>query len=394
MSNNCGLQCDLGGEVVDVHDLKTLLITRGMNVPDAVIERFGATCRLTPTSHPFACNCLLLPGGVPAHMFHTGPDAEFSLAIHESGRPWLTWRGTLLTEVGFPPATRFYAQHTRNDLPFQFLAVLQGLDVISFPYLWHCQFAWGGLPCDFCYQGHFTTAMREANQAPPLNPTPGDVADAVAYALAEAGIRDVQLTGGSLAGVRQGELPQYAAILEAIESAVGLRNIPGEIYAYASAPDDPAAVDEVFAAGLDRVAYDLNVWDEERWRRICPGIAEHIGRPQQLRALEYAAHKHGPNKVCSAFVVGTEPVESLLAGAEYCAERGIVPLFSTWMPHGRPVLNSVTPPGLDYYRRARRGFRELFEKYQLSPPGASGVNVCQCRDLVRNAPAGRPAKPE
>jgi hypothetical protein len=160
-----------------------------------------------------------------------------------------------------------------------------------------------------------------------------------------------------------------------------LNSIPGETYVYTSAPKDPAAVDALFAAGMDRVAYDLNVWNEAIFEEACPGIFRHIGREQQLRALEYAARRHGPNKVCSAFVIGLEPLESLLAGAEYVASRGIVPLFSLWLPHFRPVRGSTTPPGLDYYRRARRGFTELFAKYKLEPPGASGLNVCMCRDL-------------
>ena len=52
------------------------------------------------------------------------------------------------------------------------------------------------------------------------------------------------------------------------------------------------------------------------------------------------------------------------------AQRGIVPLFSVWLPHHRPVRGSTTPPALDYYRRARQGFADLFAKYKLEPPGA------------------------
>jgi len=383
----------LEGEEVDVLDLKTLLITRGINVPDAIVERFGRTHRLAPTNHPFACNCLLLPGCVPAHMFHIGPAADFSLTVNDAGRACLTYRGKAVTEVDFPPATGFYEQRTSSGFPFQLMAVLQGLDVISFPYLWPCQFALGGNPCHFCYQGNITLAMKQAGQTLPPNPRPADVAEAVTFAVREEGFRDVQLTGGSEVDAGRGELPLATEVLAAIEQKLGLANIPGEIYLYTSAPKDPAAVDEVFAAGADRVAYDLNIWDEAIFAQVCPGIARHIGRAQQLRAIEYAAKKHGPNKVCSAFVIGLEPVESLLAGAEWAAQRGIVPLFSIWMPHGRPVLGSTTPPGLDYYRRARQGFFELFAKYQLTPPGASGLNVCMCRDLVssRFRPAARTA---
>ncbi len=72
--------------------------------------------------------------------------------------------------------------------------------------------------------------------------------------------------------------------------------------------------------------------------------------------------------------------------------RGIVPLFSIWLPHHRPVRGSTTPPALDYYRRARRGFADLFARYKLEPPGASGLNVCMCRDLsLQRQSAASPA---
>ena len=376
---------NLGGQAVDVLDLKTLLITRGINVPEEITGQFGRTRRLTPTSDPFACNCLLLPGRVPVHIFHVGPGADFSLAIDSAGSLWLTHREQPVTQVDFPPATHFYEQQTRGGFPFRMMAVLQGLDVVSFPYLWPCQFALGGQPCHFCYQGNMTLGMRQAGQPLPPIASPDDVAEAVEYCVRQEGIRDVQLTGGSEVDSACGEVPLAVETLAAIDRKVGLDNIPGEIYIYTSAPKDPAAVDALFAAGADRVACDLNVWDEAIFEQVCPGIFRHIGRAQQLRALEYAARRHGPNKTCSAFVIGLEPLESLLAGAEYVAQRGIVPLFSVWLPHHRPVRGSTTPPALDYYRRARQGFADLFARYKLEPPGASGLNVCLCRDLAIQA---------
>jgi hypothetical protein len=391
----------LEGQTVDVLDLKTLLITRGINVPEEITAQFGRTHRLAPTSDPFACNCLLLPGSIPAHMFHVGPGADFSLAVNPAGSPCLTYRGQPVTQVDFPPATRFYEQQTSNGFPFRMMAVLQGLDVVSFPYLWPCQFAMGGQPCEFCYQGNMTTAMRQAGQPLPPIASPNDVAEAVEYCVRECGIRDVQLTGGSEVDSARGEVPLVVDILAAIDRKLGLDNIPGEIYVYTSAPKDPVAVDALFAAGVDRVAYDLNVWNEGILEQACPGIFRHIGRAQQLRALEYAAQRHGPNKTCSAFVIGLEPLDSLLAGAEYVARRGIVPLFSIWLPHHRPARGSTAAPALDYYRRARQGFVELFARYDLEPPGASGLNVCMCRDLIlqpdvldfNTAPAGKENNP-
>ena len=253
------------------------------------------------------------------------------------------------------------------------MAVLQGLDVVSFPYLWPCQFALGGQPCHFCYQGNMTLAMKQAGQPLPPIASPDDVAEAVEYCVREEGIRDVQLTGGSEVDSACGEVPLAVNILAAIDRRLGLDNIPGEIYVYTSAPKDPAAVDALFAAGMDRVAYDLNVWDEAIFEQACPGIFRHIGREQQLRALEYAARRHGPNKVCSAFVIGLEPLESLLAGAEYVAQSGNrAALFA---------LAAALPSGARLHHPARPGL------LSPRPPGVCRV-VCQDISWSRRAPRG------
>jgi hypothetical protein len=343
---------NLDGQAVDVLDLKTLLITRGINLPEQITAQFGPTRRLAPASDPFACNCLLLPGGIPAHMFHVGPGADFSLAADSAGAPWLTYRGRPVTQVDFPPATAFYDQQSRAGFPFRMMAVLQGLDVVSFPYLWPCQFALAGQPCDFCYQGNMTLAMRQAGLPLPPIASPDDVADAVEYCLRECGTRDVQLTGGSEVDSARGEVPLAADILAAIDRKAGLRNIPGEIYVYTSAPKDPAAVDALFAAGVDRVAYDLNVWDEAVFEQVCPGIFRHIGRPQQLRALpmrpagmaptKYAAHSSSassPSRACW-------PGPNMSPGSAWCLSSpfGCLIIAPCAAPPPRPAWTTIAAP--------------------------------------------------
>jgi hypothetical protein len=158
----------LDGQNMDVLDLKTLLVTRGIDVPEDVIAHFRPNHRLAPAGDPFACDCLLLPGRVPAHMFNIGAGADFSLAIDSTEGPCLTYRGQPVTPVDFPPATRFFEQQTSGGFPFRMMAVLQGMDVVSFPYLWPCQFALGGQPCQFCYQGNMTLALRQTGHPPPV----------------------------------------------------------------------------------------------------------------------------------------------------------------------------------------------------------------------------------
>lgn len=371
-----------GGEI-DSLDLKALLITRGMTISPEIPKRFGATHRVQDfTEDPTACNCAILPDGVILHMVNLGPGMPFSMDVDDEGNAYVAHEGAFLSRVTFPPKSQFYEQRTSGGTPFGHLAVLQGLDVLSFPYLWPCEFAQRGLPCQFCFPGVETAKLvRDGEPLPPSGcGAAQDVAGIVDYCVnVEKCVWDVQITGGSKFDPRA-ECSLVAEMVRAIDERTGLDNVPGEIYVYTTAPIEPSAIDEVFEAGADRVAYDLNIWDVSLFAQVCPGHARHTGRERQLAALEYIAKTYGPNKACSAFVVGIEPLESLLEGAEYLGSRGIVPLASVWVPHGRPVMGSTEAPGIEYYRRVREVFADIYERYELEPPGTAGFNVCMCRD--------------
>jgi hypothetical protein len=368
----------LNGEEIDSLELKVLLITRGINVAPEVYEQFRNSHRIS--QNPLECNCLILPGNVVVHMTDVGPTSPFRLGTAANGGASLSYEGTPVTDVSFPPKTNFYRQITSTGRPFLGMAVLQGLDVLSFPYLWSCVHARGERACQFCHCGGFSEQLARDGYQEPSFPTPQDVADVVDYAFkTERLAKYIQITGGSL-GTPEAECHLVAEILLAINSVSGFKNISSEISVFTSPPADPALIDQLFGAGADRVACGIEIWDEDLAKCICPGKAQSGSRERLLRTLVHIAEKYGPNKACSGFVVGLEPVESFLTGAEFLASRGIVPIVSIWMPHGRPVLGKSEAPGLDYYRRVRDGIAEIFCKYKIQPPGGTGFNVCLCRD--------------
>ena len=382
----------LNGEEVDSLELKALLITGGVNVLPTVYEQFGKTRRLSAPDDPAACDCLVLPDHTVVHMTNVGSRSPFTVDVAESDRACLEYRGHFLTEVDFPPATAFYEQSTSSGRPFKGMAVLQGLDVLSFQYLWPCDYARAGHACQFCHLGNYTQQLaREGKELPPP-PSPRDVAEVVDYAVRrDKAASYVQITGGSSTNPRA-EVQRVAEILRAINGLTGLGNIPGEVLVYTSPPADPAVIDDVFAAGADRVACDMEVWDEKLAGRICPGKAKFAGRERFLNTLVHISEKFGPSKACSAFVVGVEPAESFLSAARYLAERGIVPIASIWLPHGRPVEGKTEAPGLDYYRRVLDGLAEIYDTHGCEPPGKTGFNVCLCRDTWNHRAERRRAK--
>ena len=91
------------------------------------------------------------------------------------------------------------------------------------------------------------------------------------------------------------------------------------------------------------------------------------------------------NKAFSNFIIGLESVETLKEGATYLAERGIIPSASVWIPMGKPVMGSMKAPGLDYFRKVKELLAELYTKYELTPAGGCGLNVCVEKDIYEYA---------
>jgi hypothetical protein len=384
-------------------ELKCLLISRGLKCDRAVYRRFGSGCRLSV--NPLTCNCLILPDGTICQMTDVGFHLEylggalswdnlkllryasqlgtpFSVKLEE-GAAALYHGRERVCEVSFAPPTDFYGRRTASGLPFVGNAVLQGLDWVSFQCLWSCEFGADGRPCQFCFSGASFEANARRGRPQPNAVRAVDVREIVGYAVEDVGVDGVQITGGSTFGGAE-----EAAHIRAYLSA--LQGLPlAERLLYVTPPDDTGLIDEYFSLGATRVACSLEVWDEVRAAVITPGKIAYTTRKRHLDILTHIAEKHGSGRAFSNFVIGLESLETLQEGAAYLAERGILPSASVWMPMGRPVMGSMTAPGLDYYRRVIDMFAELYDKHDLEPPRSRGLNVCVERDIWNHAKGGR-----
>lgn len=295
-------------------------------------------------------------------------------------------RGRKFVDVSFPAATDYYQQKTTAGNPFGSIAVLEGQSTLAFFYLWRCEYILTKETCRFCFQ------VRADMAGFPLpSPTDEEVAQVIGWAVERAGVKEVQLTAGTKFKTAD-ECARYARLIRTIDAKVGLDRIPGEVYCYATAPKDPVDIDQIFHAGASRIGHDLHVWDRTLHARHAPGHARYIGRDGQLATLKHIAETFGPNRAFTAFVVGLEPLESLLEGAEYMARMGVTPAFSIWMPPEGSLVGDQTPPDLDFYRQARAGFARLYQQYGLNPPGAeAGSHVSLCRDIYRHDVLGQTA---
>ncbi|MDR1013937.1 MAG: hypothetical protein LBL86_03030 [Coriobacteriales bacterium] len=394
---------EIEGQGIDSVELKCLLVSRGVKVDKSLYKSVGATARLS--MNPLCCNCLILSDGTIAQLtdlsFHlrllagmlswsqlkllryaSDLDTPFALKPLLDGdveKVGLFWKGELLDFVSFPPHTGFYEQRTSGGLRFVGNTVLQGLDWVAFQCLWPCEYAAAGKPCEFCFSGADFETLQKKGKPLPAAVCAADVADVVAYAVQEVGVSHLQITGGSTFDGAS-ESAHIRSYLEALAARQEAR-LPGETLLYITPPTDTGLLDEYFALGASRVACSLELWDEQCAEAVTAGKMAFTTRERHLRALEYVARRYGPAKAFSNFIIGIEDFETLAEGARYLAERGVLPTASVWMPMGRPVQGSMKAPDIDYYRRVKELFAELYVRHGLEPTASRGLNVCIERDI-------------
>jgi len=388
----------IDGNSIDAVELKCLIVSRGIKVDNAVYRRHKNTARLN--SSPLCCNCLLLSDGTVVQLTDTNfhlrllsnvlkwdnirllkylseSSTPFSLRMQDD-RPTLFYNNIAIDTVSFPPASDFYRQKTASGGPFVGNAVLQGLDWVAFQCLWACEYAAEGQPCQFCFSGaDFENTAKKGKNLPTAVPA-SDVAEIARYAFDNDGVSNIQITGGST----------YDGSMEAkhiTKYLSEIRNTVGETLLFITPPADTSLIDRYFTLGASRIACSIEVWDMGRASEITPGKVNITGRERHLRVLEYIAQKYGPGKAFSNFIIGIEDFGTLAEGATWLAERGIMPTASVWMPMGRPVMGSMRAPSVDYYRRVKELFAELYTKYKLEPTKSKGVNVCIEREIWKYA---------
>jgi pyruvate-formate lyase-activating enzyme len=387
----------LKGRDVDSLDVKLMLVTEGVNVAaEELTAQFGKTHRCNLTD-PFATDEIALPDGIAIYVHHN-PASRFRLRLGGSGKACLACDGELITEVEFPPYTDYYQRRSSRGRRFAEFSVIVGTDNLTFPFLWPCDVAVSaGGACRFCYPGRMAEqrargekpaasfggiqegASRDGIAGYPMTlPEPQEVAEAVDYVFnVEKLGRTITITGGTQREFAT-EGGHARAVLEAMDEVAGLDNVAGEVLLYSSPPKRPEEIDPLFEAGVDRVAMDLEVWDPDLFRRVCPGKSTFHNREDILKALDYVVARYGPWQGCTTFIAGAEPLESWLEGVEEVASRGIVPLY--------PILNHQNPmmeefglrPGLDYYRRALEKYAEVYRKYGIRSPNQGHWGPCAC----------------
>ena len=118
---------------------------------------------------------------------------------------------------------------------------------------------------------------------------------------------------------------------------------------------------------FENVCFNLEIWSEPLFRRVCPGKEKAVGYSGWIRSLEQAVALWGPGHVYSAMVAGIElepefdmsweeAADLAIQGAEALCSKGIIPIYSLYWPTGGR-------DHADYFSRLMSYFEKLNLEY-------------------------------
>jgi radical SAM superfamily enzyme YgiQ (UPF0313 family) len=185
----------------------------------------------------------------------------------------------------------------------------------------HCVFWKAEDRCQFCSIGH--NVKREARRK-----TAALVAETVQRAAADPILpaRHVLIGGGTPNQDDRG------AVLAGEMTRAIKRLVPLSVYVMIAPPTDLEDIDRLRDCGVDELGMNIEFFSDDALQRYVPGKSRHIGRAHHFRALDRAVKLFGPVNARSIMVVGLEPPEQTIAGAEYLASMGVMPILSPFRP--------------------------------------------------------------
>ncbi len=293
--------------------------------------------------------------------------------------------GITIATVKYPPMPKYYSKTFEDGTKYSDIVPLVTGGAKAFATVHRvCQF-WGKkLECRFCDINENVRQRREHGFAIPKAYKPiNQVVDVMEEIFLKekdtvAGWPSAYtVSGGTIlaevANKKEGEF--YLEYVMAIKDRIG-NSWPCVLQTIAK---DKETCKKYRQAGVDVHDANIEVWDKDLFRVICPGKDKYVGRDEWIRRVLESVDVFGIGNVTPNFVPGVEmaqpygfkdvasAVKSTTEGLEYLMSHGVIPRFNQWCIEPRSGLAGNQPPPLEYFIRMDHAWCETWTKYDLPP---------------------------
>lgn len=334
----------------------------GVDVPEAFLLRDGTS---VITSFSFASPDATLSNREPYHV-----DVV-------DGKTVLVDEEQVIEEVIYWEKPKYYDKKTSKGTPMGQVITARpqrfGIEVNRYCHFWDTP----GHGCKYCGIGaHGHKYKGKDDEHVDFD----DIKEVIQEIIKEKGrFTGVVLSGGSVLSGNEfcdDELQLYIDTLQAIGTGFKTKKFPSQVNSTALNERQLARLYE--ETGLTSYTTDLEVFDENIYKWVCPGKAYYIPFDEWKHRLYHAVEIFGKGHVNTGIVSGVElaqpngfqaEAEALKADlelAEELASHGVGLKHDVWNVVPGSIFHRQLTPSLDYYVQLTKGFYEINKKYGIS----------------------------
>src|SRR3990172_9209658 len=258
----------------DTLELKGDLLTEGIRATAEALDGVGTTYKeqnhglfgwdLEDHGEEKLPDDFLLGDGTVVQ-FRKNSRSPFLVERAEDGKLFLRKGREAVCPISWIPRPSFYGRSASDGTPMVKIGQIGGEDCFFICYNNYCAHFSKRKECLFCnlvdtsrkYRSVIT--RKQADQ----------IGETAAAAFREGAAKHILMTGGCFGNEK--EVDVVETILAAIRKQTGLDRIPGTLLP--SPPEDLASLRRYHDAGIEAVAFSLEIWDEPLYRALCPGKA-------------------------------------------------------------------------------------------------------------------------
>lgn len=157
----------------------------------------------------------------------------------------------------------------------------------------------------------------------------------------------------------------HIELVRAINAAKPILNF--DTYLNILPPMDSSLLVAAKEIGVKNVIFNMEVWGEKDYKRVCPEKSQLISMPLFMERLEEAVDVFGRGHVRCGFVFGAQDPTNLREGCKVLSEMGVSCSSTVFTPkRGTPWENKKRPHVDDVWLFSLY-LSELMRKYNLSP---------------------------
>lgn len=309
---------------------------------------------------------LVLPGEIVVAP-HLRPSSPYCIEVID-GTKYIVNHETdeVLSEVNYLPRPKLWNKELSNGESIKKYLNVYGKDCLNLFIVSDCDFWNTGKPCVFCSLKPTQTFHNQVVKHKDIDRI--DEALKIAFRSGDK-IEWMIITGGSLMS-REEEVERYCQVLNCIK-----KHIPcswnGKIRGNAALmPDsDIKSLKRLFDTGISHPSFNLEVWDEVFFTKLCPGKSLYVGFKSLLKTYKNAVDIWGKGEVWCNFVGGISPINKLKDGFKFMADLGVVPGANIFHidPYAPAARMGLEEPSEDYVLEMYHTLGEIFKEYHYSP---------------------------